>query len=156
PHRARDAEGIGPADQPVGPWRQGRAERGGGAGQAEGQGAMSRLEETFNRIRSNGHPGLVTYVRAGAPTLERTGQVLRALDRAGADVLEVGIPFSDPLADGPVIQRATERALASGTTISGVLDLLERLRGDITAPIVIFSYANPILRLGVDRFGDRA
>ena len=66
------------------------------------------------------------------------------------------MPFSDPLADGPVIQRATERALASGTTLSGVLDLLRTIRGDIRAPIVIFSYANPILRLGSERFADRA
>jgi tryptophan synthase alpha chain len=68
----------------------------------------------------------------------------------------VGVPFSDPLADGPVIQRATERALAAGTTLSGVLDMLGRVRGDLAAPIVIFSYANPILRLGAERFADRA
>ena len=74
----------------------------------------------------------------------------------GADVLEVGVPFSDPLADGPVIQRATERALAAGTTLSGVLDLLRSIRKDIEAPIVVFSYANPILRLGAERFADRA
>ena len=93
---------------------------------------------------------------AGDPDLDRTGGILRALDRAGADVLEVGVPFSDPLADGPVIQRATERALAAGTTLSGVLDLLRSIRGDIAAPIVIFSYANPILRLGAEQFADRA
>ena len=117
---------------------------------------MSRLAATFNRIRSNGHPGLVTYVTAGDPSLDRTGDILQALDRAGADVLEVGVPFSDPLADGPVIQRATERALAVGTTLSGVLDLVQRVRPDIAAPVVIFSYANPILRLGTERFADRA
>jgi tryptophan synthase alpha chain len=71
-------------------------------------------------------------------------------------VLEVGVPFSDPLADGPVIQRATERALASGTTLAGVLDLVGRVRADVRAPIVIFSYANPILRFGAERFADRA
>ena len=76
-----------------------------------------RLSETFARIRANGSPGLVTYVTAGDPDLPRTEGILAALDRAGADVLEVGVPFSDPLADGPVIQRATERALASGTTL---------------------------------------
>ena len=76
--------------------------------------------------------------------------------RGGADVLEVGVPFSDPLADGPVIQRATERALAAGTTLAGVLDLLGRVRGDLRAPVVIFSYANPILRYGAERFADRA
>jgi tryptophan synthase alpha chain len=71
-------------------------------------------------------------------------------------VLEVGVPFSDPLADGPVIQRATERALASGATLQGVLGMLEGLRGELRAPIVIFSYANPILRLGAERFADQA
>jgi tryptophan synthase alpha chain len=117
---------------------------------------MTRLHETFARLRSDRARGLVTYITAGDPDLDRTAGILRALDRAGADVLEVGVPFSDPLADGPVIQRATERALAAGTTLSGVLDLLRSIRSDISAPIVIFSYANPILRLGAERFADRA
>jgi tryptophan synthase alpha chain len=117
---------------------------------------MSRLTDAFARIRTNGSPGLVTYVTAGDPDLRRTEGILCALDRAGADVLEVGVPFSDPLADGPVIQRATERALASGTTLSLVLDLVSRMRSSVKAPIVIFSYANPILRLGPERFADRA
>ncbi len=117
---------------------------------------MSRLRETFTRLRDEHKSGLVTYVTAGDPDLDRTAGILRALDRAGADVLEVGVPFSDPLADGPVIQRATERALAAGTTLSGVLDLLDSMRGDLDAPIVIFSYANPVLRLGAERFADRA
>ena len=117
---------------------------------------MSRLQAVFTRLRDEHKPGLVTYVTAGDPDLDRTAGILRALDRAGADVLEVGVPFSDPLADGPVIQRATERALAAGTTLSGVLDLLHSMRGEIEAPIVIFSYANPILRLGAERFADRA
>ena len=117
---------------------------------------MSRLAATFERVRGNGKPGLVTYVTAGDPDLERTAGILSALDRAGADVLEVGVPFSDPLADGPVIQRATERALASGTTLTGVLDLVGRLRASLRAPIVIFSYANPILRQGAERFAARA
>jgi tryptophan synthase alpha chain len=117
---------------------------------------VSRLHDTFARIRDQHAPGLVTYVTAGDPDLDRTAGILRALDRAGADVLEVGVPFSDPLADGPVIQRATERALAAGTTLSSVLDLLQSMRGELDAPIVIFSYANPILRLGAERFADRA
>jgi tryptophan synthase alpha chain len=117
---------------------------------------MSRLQETFMRLREDRTPGLVTYITAGDPDLDRTAGILRALDRAGADVLEVGVPFSDPLADGPVIQRATERALAAGTTLSGVLDLLRSIRSDISAPVVIFSYANPILRLGAELFADRA
>ena len=118
---------------------------------------MSRLADTFSRIKAEGRgPGLVTYVTAGDPDLHRTGGILRALDRSGADVLEVGVPFSDPLADGPVIQRATERALVSGTTLQGVLGLIGGLRGELRAPIVIFSYANPILRLGEERFADQA
>ena len=117
---------------------------------------MTRLESTFARLREAHSPGLVTYITAGDPDLDRTAGILRALDRAGADVLEVGVPFSDPLADGPVIQRATERALAAGTTLSGVLELLRSIRGDIAAPVVIFSYANPILRLGAEQFADRA
>jgi tryptophan synthase alpha chain len=117
---------------------------------------VSRIAERFARIRSERRPGLVTYTTVGDPDLPRSAEILRALDRAGADVLEVGVPFSDPLADGPVIQRATERALASGTTLSGVLDLLRAIRTEIAAPVVIFSYANPILRLGAEQFADRA
>lgn len=117
---------------------------------------MSRIEGAFAAIRRDGRTGLVTYVTAGDPALGVTADVLRRLDRAGADVLEVGVPFSDPLADGPVIQRATERALASGTTLGGVLDMLRDVRADISAPVVIFSYANPILRMGLDTFVSRA
>jgi tryptophan synthase alpha chain len=98
----------------------------------------------------------VTYTTAGDPDLARSAEILKALDRAGADVLEVGVPFSDPLADGPVIQRATERALAAGTTLSGVLDLVQSIRHDVKAPIVIFSYANPLFRMGLTTFADRA
>lgn len=117
---------------------------------------MSRLKETFDDLRRARTAGLVTYVTAGDPDLTRCAGILRALDRAGADVLEVGVPFSDPLADGPVIQRATERALASGTTLAGVLELIRQVRRDVRAPIVVFSYANPILRYGAERFADTA
>jgi tryptophan synthase alpha chain len=117
---------------------------------------MSRIADTFAHVRERATPGLVTYVTAGDPDLTRTPAILEALDRAGADVLEVGVPFSDPLADGPVIQRATERALAVGTTLAGVLDMLADLRGRLVAPVVLFSYANPILRFGTERFADCA
>jgi tryptophan synthase alpha chain len=126
------------------------------AGREQAGTTTSRIAATFARLREQRVSGLVTYVTAGDPDLPRTEGILRALDRAGADVLEVGVPFSDPLADGPVIQRATERALASGTTLAGVLDLIGRLRSDLRAPIVIFSYANPILRFGAERFADTA
>jgi tryptophan synthase alpha chain len=115
-----------------------------------------KIADTFARIRASGEPGLVTYITAGDPDMPRTEGILRSLDRAGADVLEVGVPFSDPLADGPVIQRATERALAAGATLAGVLDMIGRVRKDLRAPVVLFSYANPILRLGAERFADRA
>jgi tryptophan synthase alpha chain len=117
---------------------------------------VSRLAETFQRLRDAGTPGLVTYITAGDPDLPRTEGILRALERGGADVVEVGIPFSDPLADGPVIQRATERALEARTTLLGVLDLLRRMRAELRMPVVLFSYANPILRVGAERFADLA
>ena len=116
----------------------------------------SRIAPTFARLRDEKRTGLVTYVTAGDPDLERSADILCALDAAGADVLEVGIPFSEPLADGPVIQRATERALAAGATASGVLDLVASVRERVQAPIVLFTYANPVLRMGVEAFSDRA
>jgi len=116
----------------------------------------SRIAATFERLGRAGRGGLVTYTTAGDPTLDRSAEILMALDRAGADVIEVGVPFSDPLADGPVIQRAVERALAGGTTLSRVLDMIGEIRGVVNAPIVLFSYANPIARMGFDTFAGRA
>ncbi len=116
----------------------------------------SRLSDTFARIRREGRTGLVTYTTAGDPDLPRSAEILSALDRAGADVLEVGVPFSDPLADGPVIQRATERALAAGSSLRAALALVSSVRAGVQAPIVIFSYANPLLRMGVERFAGEA
>jgi tryptophan synthase alpha chain len=117
---------------------------------------MSRLADTFARLRADRRRGLVTYTTAGDPDLPRSAAILEALDRGGADVLEVGIPFSDPLADGPVIQRATERALAAGTTLRSSLDMIGRIRPRVAAPIVVFSYANPLMRMGLDAFARRA
>src|SRR3954464_14481097 len=116
----------------------------------------SRLAEIFGRLRTEKRAGLVTYVTAGDPDLPRSEQILRALDRAGADVLEIGVPFSDPVADGPAIQRASDRALRAGSHLSAVLDLVARVRPDIGAPVVLFTYVNPIFRLGVDTFIGRA
>jgi tryptophan synthase alpha chain len=99
---------------------------------------------------------LVTYTTAGDPDLARSAEILEALDRAGADVLEIGVPFSDPLADGPVIQRATERALAAGGSLRASLTMVEAIRRHVSAPIVVFSYANPLLRMGVAEFARRA
>ena len=117
---------------------------------------MSRIAGAFARIRSEARPGLVTYTTAGDPDLPRSAEILMALDRAGADILEVGVPFSDPLADGPVIQRASERALAAGGSLRAALSMIEKLRPRILAPIVVFSYANPLLRLGLDAFARQA
>lgn len=117
---------------------------------------MSRLTATFDALRARGEKGLVTYVTAGDPDLARSAAVLRALARGGADVIEVGVPFSDPLADGPSIQRATERALAAGSDLAAALDLIADARREVAAPIVVFSYVNPILRMGLEAFVDRA
>lgn len=117
---------------------------------------MARITSAFERMRHERRAGLVTYVTAGDPTLDRSADILLALDRAGADVLEVGVPFSDPLADGPVIQRASERALAGGTTLGSVLDMIARIRASLRAPVVVFSYANPLYRMGFTAFAARA
>jgi tryptophan synthase alpha chain len=116
----------------------------------------SRLTAAFDRLRRDGVTGLVTYVTAGDPDLTRSREIIRALDRAGADVIEIGVPFSDPIADGPAIQRASERALAAGSHLGAALDLIAELRPGIKAPIVLFTYVNPVLRLGVDLFVTRA
>jgi len=115
-----------------------------------------RIAQTFARLRSEGHAGLVTFTTAGDPDLPRSAEILRALDRAGADVLEVGVPFSDPLADGPVIQRATERALAAGGSLRSALSMIEEIRSGVSAPIVLFTYANPVFRMGIETFARRA
>ena len=117
---------------------------------------MSRLDETFAALRAAKRTGLVAYVTAGDPDLPRSADVVRAVDRGGADVIELGVPFSDPLADGPVIQRATERALAKGATLARILDMAARVRVDVAAPLVLFTYANPVVRMGVPTFARRA
>ena len=117
---------------------------------------MSRLETTFARLRERGAKGLVTYVTAGDPDLERSAGVLRGLARGGADVIEVGVPFSDPIADGPAIQRASERALAAGAQLSATLDLIAGVRAELTTPVVLFTYVNPVFRMGLERFSARA
>jgi tryptophan synthase alpha chain len=108
---------------------------------------MSRLQGTFERLKEAGRGGLVAYLTAGDPDAGTSAAIMTAVAAAGADVLEVGVPFSDPLADGPVIQRATERALAGGMTLRGSLDLVRRVRERSDVPIVLFTYANPVLRM---------
>lgn len=117
---------------------------------------MSRLDGTFAALRARGRTGLITYVTAGDPDLERSALVLTALDRAGADVIEVGVPFSDPVADGPVIERAAGRARAAGGTLRATLDLVARVRPEVRAPIVLFTYVNPLMAMGERAFAERA
>lgn len=117
---------------------------------------MSRIQAAFDRLREQGRGGMVTYVTAGDPDADTSARILVALAKAGADVLEVGVPFSDPLADGPVIQRATERALAGGMTLRGTLDVVRQVRRDVNAPIVLFTYANPVVRMDPDLFARAA
>ena len=108
-------------------------------------------------IRFDHKPGLVVYLTAGDPSLEATGAIAVAAIDAGADVIELGVPFSDPLADGPVIQRASERAVARGTRLVDVLQLAHEIRAARSAAgLVIFSYLNPILHYGMQRFADDA
>ena len=119
-------------------------------------GQRSRLHDTFARLRADGRGGLVAYVTAGDPDAETSEQILLALAEGGADVIEVGVPFSDPVADGPVIQRASERALAGGMTLSRTLDVVARVRPRIDTPMVLFTYANPVVRMNPTRFASTA
>jgi tryptophan synthase alpha chain len=103
-------------------------------------------------IRFKNHPGLVAYITCGDPDLNTSREVALAAIRAGADVVELGVPFSDPVADGPVIQRASERALKHGTNLSGILVMAKQLREQSSAGLIIFSYLNPILQFGLEKF----
>jgi len=118
---------------------------------------VNRIDAAFAKLRADGRKALVPYVTAGDPSLPATLAILHALVQAGADVLEIGVPFSDPMADGPVIQRASERALARGTGMKDVLELVRGFRAtDAGTPIVLMGYANPIEAMGTTRFADRA
>lgn len=118
--------------------------------------ALSRISARFAELRAADELGIVAYITAGDPTLDATHRFVLALAEAGADVIELGVPFSDPLADGPTIQRASERALKAGTTLAGVLALVERIRKSSQVPLVLFSYYNPILQMGLERFAAAA
>jgi tryptophan synthase alpha chain len=113
---------------------------------------MSRIEKTFENLRSKGEKALIPYIMAGDPDLEKTKQLVLALDRSGADIIELGVPFSDPIADGPVIQRAGQRALKNRTSLRDVVQLVGSLRRTTEVPLVLMSYANPILAYGEEPF----
>ena len=114
--------------------------------------APSRLDATFGALRARRERALVAYFTAGDPSLAITRKLVVEAARRGADVIELGIPFSDPLADGPVIQRATQRALAAGVTLPRVLELVREMRGEVSAPLVFLTYYNPILAFGLKAF----
>ena len=109
---------------------------------------MSRIDERFTQLRGAGRTGLVTYVTAGDPDLTRSAEIIKRLDQAGADVLEIGVPFSDPMADGPIIQASSQRALENGMNFDGALALIDRAK--LAVPVVLFSYLNPVLAAGPD------
>jgi tryptophan synthase alpha chain len=111
---------------------------------------MSRIADTFATLRARGEAGLVPFFTAGDPDVAVTRELVRAAVAEGADVIELGVPFSDPMADGPVLQRSAARAIAAGTTLHRVLALIAELRADVSVPIVLFGYYNPIFRYGVE------
>jgi tryptophan synthase alpha chain len=118
---------------------------------------VNRIDITFAKLRASGRTALIPYVTAGDPSLAATVPLLHALVAAGADVIELGVPFSDPMADGPVIQRASERALAQGVGLNDVIGMVATFRGnDAVTPIVLMGYANPIEAMGTEMFADRA
>jgi len=113
---------------------------------------MGRIEERFTALKEEGRKAFVAYLTAGDPSLEKTKELIPALEAAGVDIIEVGVPFSDPTADGPVIQAASQRALKKGATLEKILAMIVRLRRFSGIPIVLFTYYNPILSYGPERF----
>jgi len=118
--------------------------------------AQTRISKRFAELRESGELGIVAYITAGDPTLDATRKFVLALADAAADVIELGIPFSDPLADGPTIQRASERALKAHTTLAQVIELVREIRKSSDVPIVLFSYYNPVLQMGLEKFASTA
>lgn len=115
---------------------------------------MLRIEAGFKDLRREGRKGFIPYITAGDPSLDATEEIILELERSGADIIELGVPFSDPMADGPVIQRASERALKNNVSVRDCLDLVRRVRTQSEVPIVLFSYLNPLLSIGLERLGD--
>ncbi|BCA53421.1 Tryptophan synthase alpha chain [Nitrospira sp. KM1] len=112
----------------------------------------SRLDQTFERLRQRSEAALITYIMAGDPTLSETERLVPALEQAGSDIIELGVPFSDPIADGPVIQQAAERALRSGTTLRKIIAMVHTLRRTTQIPIVLMAYYNSIHAFGPESF----
>lgn len=117
---------------------------------------MGRIEKTFNRLKDQDEKALVVYLTAGDPDLPTTEALIKALAAAGVDILEIGVPFSDPTADGPIIQAASRRALQNGATLTKILDMIERVRETSEIPVVLFGYYNPVFIYGNEAFARRA
>ena len=117
---------------------------------------MSRIDQKFKTLRSEGRKAFIPYLTAGDPNLDATLEIVLAMEDAGADIVELGVPFSDPIADGPIIQRATERALSSGTSVEGILDLVRKIRLSSEIPLLLMSYYNPLLNQGLPELARKA
>lgn len=117
---------------------------------------MGRIEETFGELKRQGRKGIIPFITAGDPDLAMTAEMLVELSQAGATVIELGVPFSDPMADGPVIQRASERALKNDLSVKDILELVRNSRNSIQTPIILFSYFNPLLQFGLKRLASEA
>src|ERR1017187_1813412 len=115
-----------------------------------------RIRTLFERLAGEKRAGLIAYITAGDPGPDHTPDIVEALERGGADLIELGVPFSDPIADGPVIQRGSERALKAGTTVPRVLDMAREIRRRSQVPLLLFSYLNPLLRYGFGRLAKDA
>jgi len=115
---------------------------------------MTRIEAKFKSLNREGRKAFIPYITVGDPSVEATQQIILELERNGADIVELGVPFSDPMADGPVIQRASERALTNHVSVRDCLELVRRVRQQSEVPIVLFSYLNPLLSIGLERLGD--
>lgn len=126
------------------------------ANSSPGSTARSRIAGLFERLRARGGKALIGYVTAGDPSLDRTPALVEAMVRGGVDLIELGVPFSDPIADGPVIQRASERALRAGTTLRGVLEAAREVRRGSQVPLLLFTYLNPLLRYGLEALANDA
>ncbi len=116
------------------------------------QPVMNRIEQTFEKLKGSGRKGFIAYLTGGDPTLDATVELVKVLEDAGADVIELGVPFSDPLADGIVNQMAAQRALNAGATVAKLLETISRIRKQSEIPLVLFTYLNPIYRYGYDVF----
>ncbi|MEW6715776.1 MAG: tryptophan synthase subunit alpha [Nitrospirota bacterium] len=117
---------------------------------------MSRIAQTFNELKRLGKKALIPYIMSGDPSLKATKKFIADLEEAGVDIIELGVPFSDPLADGPTIQRAHERALKNGITLRKVLTLVKEIRQTTQIPLILMTYYNPVFKFGVDAFVKKA